>query len=231
MDPTDSPGVELTHSVPMDLGELAARARGLVRPGRRVVLGIAGMPGAGKSTLAGALVDALNSQPRPRGRQETAPWVALLPMDGFHLPQARLVELGLRDRMGAPETFDATAYAQTLARITRDERPVTAPAFDRTVEEPTPAGIHVGAHQSLVVTEGNYLLLPDPPWPRARAQLAQVWYVWLDEATRLRRLVDRHVEFGKSRAAAEAWVQRSDEANARLVGHHAGRADLVVAMP
>lgn len=208
-----------------DLDVLVERARGLVRPGRRVVLGIAGMPGAGKSTFAAALVEALNAG---SAADDTHSWVAQLPMDGFHFPQVRLIAMGLRERMGAPETFDATAYAQTLERITRDDQPVTAPYFDRTVEEPRADGIRVSAHHRLVVTEGNYLLLPGDPWPRARAQLAEVWYVRLDEATRVRRLVARHVEFGKALDAATAWVMRSDEANARLVGRHAASADLVV---
>ena len=183
------------------------------------------MPGAGKSTLAAALVEALNAGPAP---EAVDPWVARLPMDGFHFAQAQLVAMGLRDRMGAPETFDATAYAQTLERITRDDQAVTAPAFDRTVEEPTADGVRIEAHHRLVVTEGNYLLLPGQPWARARARMAEVWYVHLDDATRVRRLVARHVEFGKTPDAAAAWVMRSDEANARLVGQHAATADLVV---
>ncbi len=216
----------------LDLEGLTERARGLVRPGERVVLGIAGMPGAGKSTLAAALVAALNAGPSPAGVTPASPgpgaWAALLPMDGFHFPQARLVQMGLRDRMGAPETFDVTAYLETIARVTRDEQPLLAPSFDRTVEEPSAGGIRIERHHRLVVTEGNYLLLPNEPWACVRALLAQVWYVQLDEPTRVRRLVARHVEFGKTPDAAAAWVARSDEANARLVGLHAGRADLVI---
>jgi len=219
-----------------------------VLPERRVVLGIAGMPGAGKSTLAAALVGALNSAVPPDaaaalvGALDSDPladaaaapmpapaeWAALLPMDGFHYPPARLLQLGLRDRMGAPETFDVTAYALTIQRLTRDDQPLAAPSFDRTIEEPIPGGVRIERHHRLVITEGNYLLLPDEPWARVRAQLAQVWYVHLDEPTRVQRLVARHVRFGKTPAAAAAWVARSDEANARLVGRHAGRADLVI---
>ncbi len=215
----------------MDLTALAQRAAGLVRPGRRVVLGLAGMPGAGKSTMAAKLVEHLNASlpPAPPGEAASGPdWVALLPLDGFHLPQSRLVELGLRDRMGAPETFDAAAYVRVIGQVTGGRDPVSAPAFDRTVEEPQPGGIRIELRHRLVVTEGNYLLLPDGPWPAARRRMAEVWYLRLDEPVRLQRLVTRHVQFGKSPTAAAAWVAGVDQPNSRLVERYAGAADLVV---
>ena len=66
----------------------------------------------------------------------------------------------------------------------------------------------------LVVTEGNYLLLPDPPWSTARAELTEIWLVETDDALRLRRLVARHVGSARRRRPRAAWVARSDEANA-----------------
>lgn len=204
----------------MDLDALVARAVRLAGLGPRVVLGIAGMPGAGKSTVANALVERLNADGGER--------VVLLPMDGFHYPQARVVAMGLRDRMGAPQTFDAAAYAEMIERVTRDDSPVLGPGFDRTVEEPVADAVRVEPRHRLVVTEGNYLLLPGRDWVRARRRMAQVWYVRLDEASRVRRLVDRHVRFGKTLEEATAWVERSDQANARLVGRHWASADLVV---
>jgi pantothenate kinase len=80
----------------------------------------------------------------------------------------------------------------------------------------------------LVVTEGNYLLLGDADWARARAQLDEVWFCELDEAERLRRLVARHEEFGKDHDTAVAWVLGTDQRNADLVAATRGRADLVV---
>ncbi|WP_328886337.1 nucleoside/nucleotide kinase family protein [Streptomyces sp. NBC_00316] len=201
-----------------DVGELSARARRLARPGHRRILGIAGPPGAGKSTLAAQVVDAL------------AGLAVLVPMDGFHLAQAELDRLGRAGRKGAPDTFDAAGYAALLRRLRApgEPGPVYAPVFDRTLEEPIAGAVPVPPHIPLVVTEGNYLLHDDGPWEPVRELLDEVWFLDLDPAVRVRRLVDRHVRFGKPRPYAERWVAGSDEANARLVDRGRDRADLLV---
>jgi pantothenate kinase len=201
--------------------ELAAAAVALVGDRRRVVLGIAGAPGAGKSTLAEALVEAVASR-------EGDGWVAHVPMDGFHLADAQLDRLGLRSRKGAPDTFDADGYAALLRRLV--EQPDTwvyAPGFERTLEQPVAAAVVVPPTARLVVTEGNYLLLPEERWERARARLAEVWFVSGDDELRRSRLVERHVRFGKAPAEAEAWVTGNDDVNAALV-LATGDADRVV---
>ena len=206
----------------LGIDALVAAVVDLVGDRRRAVLGIAGAPGAGKSTLAEALVEGV-------ARAKGADWVAHVPMDGFHLADVQLDRLGSRDRKGGPDTFDAEGYAALLRRLVDDpESWVYAPGFERTLEQPLAAAMVVPPAARLVVTEGNYLLLPEPRWQRARAALAEVWFVTGDDDLRRSRLVERHGVFGKEPDAAVAWVEQTDEANAALVAAVADRADRLV---
>lgn len=208
--------------MPLTFQDLLARARRLPRGGRRAILGIAGSPGAGKSTLAEHLVRELNGT--------GAPWVAHVPMDGFHLADAELDRLGRRDRKGAPDTFDAAGYAALLDRLRAQEDGdvVYAPGFERVLEQPLAGAVPVPPAARLVVTEGNYLLLESGAWARVRALIDEVWFCGLEESERVRRLVARHERFGKSPADADAWARGPDQRNADLVAATRHRADLVV---
>ncbi|MFE2644724.1 nucleoside/nucleotide kinase family protein [Streptomyces nigra] len=202
--------------------ELLDRARSLADGGGRAVLGIAGSPGAGKTTLAETLVRELNGTGDP--------WVAHVPMDGFHLADAELERLGRRDRKGAPDTFDAAGYAALLRRLREEpgDDIVYAPGFERELEQPIAGTVPVEPAARLVVTEGNYLLLDTGAWARVRAELDEVWFCELDEEERLQRLIARHERFGKTHEEAVAWVMRSDQRNAELVAATRDRADLTV---
>ncbi|MFF7240632.1 nucleoside/nucleotide kinase family protein [Streptomyces collinus] len=211
--------------MPLTFDDLLLRARALTEDGRRAILGIAGGPGAGKTTLAERLVDALNG--------DGPPWAAHVPMDGFHLADAELDRLGRRDRKGAPDTFDAAGYAALLRRLREENgegagEVVYAPGFERELEQPLAGAIPVPPSARLVVTEGNYLLLERGSWTRVRACLDEVWFCEVDEEERVRRLVARHERFGKDHAAATAWVLGTDQRNADLIATTRDRADLVV---
>jgi pantothenate kinase len=200
----------------VDAAALVARARSRAELGERRILGIAGPPGGGKSTVAREVVAELGELAR------------LVPMDGFHLAQAELVRLGRRDRMGAPDTFDAAGYAALLARLRGDEPVVYAPEFRREIEEPIAGAIAVPRHVPLIVTEGNYLLLDDERWRAVKPLLDETWYVETDDQLRVERLIQRHIEFGKTPEYARAWVMRSDERNAELVATTASSADHLI---
>lgn len=185
----------------------------------RRLIGIAGAPGAGKSTHAAA--------ERARLVAEGIP-AAVLPMDGFHLPQAELVRLGRRGRMGAPDTFDVEGFVATLQALRDPGAAVRAPAFDREIEEPVPDAIEIGPDVRIVLVEGNYLLHDRDGWERVRPLLDEVLFLAPDDAVRRERLIARHVAYGKTPEDAEAWVARSDDPNAALVAATAGRADRIL---
>jgi pantothenate kinase len=202
-----------------DLADLTRRAGHLGGSGR-AILGIVGAPGAGKSSLARTITKRL----RAAGVE-----AAHVPMDGFHLADAVLVERGLLKRKGSVETFDAHGYLALLRRLRVElDHDVLAPDFERTIEQPVAAAITVPPATTIVVTEGNYLLDESSAWPQVRAELDEVWFVDLDEDRRRARLVERHVTFGKERSAAQAWVDEVDEPNARRVIARREHADLVV---
>ncbi|WP_193105706.1 nucleoside/nucleotide kinase family protein [Brachybacterium sp. FME24] len=204
--------------------EAAARALTLVdaarRTGSRRMLGIAGAPGAGKSTLTELLVAAL-----PAGS------CVVVPMDGFHLADVALERLGRLERKGAPDTFDAAGYAALLQRI-RTAMPqdpsVWAPMFERELEQPIAGAIEVSSEVPLVITEGNYLLSEDGAFAQVPAMLDARWFVEVPEHLRHERLIARHERFGKPPDAAREWALGPDEANARLVGATRSRAEEII---
>ena len=184
---------------------------------KRVMLGLAGSPGSGKSTLAQALQQAFDDVS------------IVVPMDGFHLANTELKRLGLANRKGSPPSFDAAGYVALLARIRRQQpgETIYAPEFRREIEEPIAGAIAIEASRRLVITEGNYLLVDGGHWAEVTGLLDETWYVDLDPAVRIERLVQRHVHFGRTREAAEDWVRSNDELNAQLIEATRTRASLV----
>jgi pantothenate kinase len=217
----NTPGPDTPGPGTPDLPALVARASALADsagagPGR-ALLGIAGAPGAGKSTLAAALADALGDR------------AVVVGMDGFHLAGAELRRLGRADRKGAPDTFDGHGFVVLLERLARrGAATVHAPVFDRVLDEALAGAIAVPPEVPLVIVDGSYLLLEADPWSRVRPLLTEAWFVRLPRGERERRLIARHEHFGAPAARARAHALGSDAANAELVAPTASRADLVV---
>jgi pantothenate kinase len=213
------PAMDRNHIRTSSIASLAEHARHLVETGRRRVLGIVGPPGAGKSTIASAMCDAL------------APDAAVVPLDGFHLDNSVLDDLGLRDRKGAPETFDVAGFVALLRRLrSADEELVYAPLFRREIDTAVAGAAPLRREIPLIVVEGNYLLHDAGRWQEVRGLLDEVWYLKIAEDTRKGRLVRRHESFGRSTDEATRWVERVDDLNAQLVASTCQRADVIVAV-
>jgi pantothenate kinase len=208
--------------VPLSLADAVGQVAVLRLARRRVVVGLAGEPGSGKSTTATALAEALVA---------AGVTAVVVPMDGFHLAGATLARLGRLDRKGAVDTFDAAGWLALLRRVRRAEpgETVWAPDYVRGLEEAVAGSIEVAPDVEVVVAEGNYLLVDDEPWRSARAELDLAWWVEVPRAERLRRLVARHVRHGMAEEAALAWATGPDERSAALVRATRGRADAVLA--
>lgn len=201
----------------LTVAELAGYVADRAAATDRFVLGVTGPPGSGKSTIAAAVADSVGA--------------VVVPMDGFHLANDVLDDRGLRGEKGSPRTFAADRFVELVDALGDHRRTVRAPAFDRATDEPVADAVVVPRGARMVIVEGNYLLLDDPPWDRLAGRFDAVAYVQLDDDVRRARLIARHVHYGRSAADAADFVERSDEANTRLIEPGRVRADIVVRGP
>jgi pantothenate kinase len=201
---------------------LAQRAGAVAElAGRRVLIGVAGGPGAGKSTIAAQVVDALNA---------TAPGsAALVPMDGFHMRHKKLEALGTVKDKGAPHTFEGAAFAAYLGRLKSATGPVSGPSYSRQIEDVVDDAFTVGAEAKILIVEGNYLLLANPPWDAIKPLLDLAVFVHVDREKVRARLMKRHAEAGLfTEERNREHIARVDLPNYDLIELSAPRSDLVI---
>jgi pantothenate kinase len=185
---------------------------------KRTIIGIIGKPGGGKSTLSKYLL---------KGMDPTL--VSVVPMDGFHLSNKVLKELGRSDRKGAQDTFDVKGFTTLIERIKLDSAdPIYYPIFDRSIEESIAAQGVVYPSTRVIIVEGNYLMHDKDGWQEISPLLDQSWYAFLDEDIRISRLISRHIAFGKDPESAKAWAKGSDQVNAELIETGVGRCDFLI---
>ena len=187
----------------------------------RVIIGIAGPPAAGKSTLAEAVVRKLNADAATGG-----PTAALLPMDGYHLDNRILQAHGTLARKGAPHTFDSVGFCQAVQNLADQASDSFHPRFDRDLDLAIANAICIEAETPIVVVEGNYLLLKDDPWQSLRHVFATSVFIRPPMEVLTERLHQRWIDHGLDPQAALARATQNDLPNAQLVIEQSGPADL-----
>ena len=197
------------------LADILERIPSPERRDHRFVVGIAGPPAGGKSTLAEQLDDHLGER------------AARLGLDAFQFDNSILFERGHRPRKGAPFTFDVAAYSLFLQQLRSDPMlELSVPVFDRSMELARSCAAVVTADQDIIVTEGNYLLIDAEPWSRLRGLLDLT--VWVEApATELEaRILQRWDEHGLTPAEARERWEHNDRPNAEFVVENSRPADV-----
>ncbi len=187
---------------------------------RRLVVAIAGPPGAGKSTVSAALCAAIN---------ERDPGAAVVvPMDGFHLDNAILDARDMRKRKGSPPTFDCAGFEVMLKRLRQGGEDIVIPLFDRKLDLARAGADIVKADQRILLVEGNYLLLDQAPWNRLESLFDMTVFLQVDRLELENRLVQRWLGFGYNVGSAQARALSNDMPNADLVLEHSRPADFIL---
>jgi type I pantothenate kinase len=117
------------------------------------VIGVAGSVAVGKSTTARVLKALLSRWPN-------TPKVELVTTDGFLLPNAELQRLGLMERKGFPESYDASAIVRFLSAVKAGERHVKAPTYSHLSYDVLPGESVTVDRPDILIFEGLNVLQP-----------------------------------------------------------------------
>ncbi len=188
---------------------------------RRILIGIIGGPGAGKSTLAAEVIGILND--RIDGS------AARVPMDGFHMVQSKLEAEELTAFKGAPHTFEAEGFVQLLKQLKPAHMPISVPGYSRKIEDVVPNAFTIAGNVPILIIEGNYLLLDASPWNEIPDLLDLSFFLHLSADVTRARLLRRHAEHGRF---TPEWIERHvtdvDMVNYSVVDSSSSRADIII---
>jgi pantothenate kinase len=201
-------------------GQLVERLCSFGSERSRTIIGLGGVPGAGKSTLASALANAVNAR-------LNGPAVRIVGQDGYHLPDRALAATDRLHGKGNRDTFDVYQLVEDLRRIRRGEN-VACPRYDRLHHAPRPRAVHIGAGCAIVMVEGSFVLSNLVPWDRLQSLYDETWYLECSELEAKRRIARRHVRAGRSSGDIEERWKRRDGPNGMLVRRTLSAPSLII---
>jgi pantothenate kinase len=196
-------------------GEIVTRAG----DAKRFMIAIAGPPGAGKSTMADSLADALKT----RGQS-----AEVLPMDGFHMDNGILIEKGLLARKGVPESFDVRGFMDIIRAVSTADQEVLVPVFDRSREIAIASARVVSPDHRFIIAEGNYLLFNQGKWAELEGMFDYSVMLAPPIEVLEERLWARWRGYKLTEEAASAKVYDNDLPNGRLILGNRRHADVTL---
>ncbi|GAV73435.1 PRK domain-containing protein/F-box-like domain-containing protein [Cephalotus follicularis] len=202
----------------------------------KYIVGLAGPPGAGKSTLAAEVVRRVNKLWPEKAcsldsQVEPADVAIVLPMDGFHLYRSQLDAMEdpeeAHARRGAPWTFSPSLLLNCLKNL-RKQGSVYAPSFDHGIGDPIEDDIFVSLQHKVVIVEGNYIFLEEGIWKDVSCMFDEKWFIWVDLDIAMQRVLKRHISTGKAPDVAKWRIEYNDRPNAELIINSKKNADLLI---
>lgn len=198
---------------------------------QRLLIGLAGSPGSGKSTISYNVTERIN---KFFGEDVSI----VLNQDGYHYTREELSkfpepELAFK-RRGAPFTFNPKGFLELIHKIKKPISPETkdilAPSFNHKAKDPEPNSKIITPAHRIVIIEGNYVLLKDEYWREISAIVDEKWKIKVEPLQARRRIVKRHLEAGISATEDEA-IERcnnNDLVNAVYIRENSVIPDLVI---
>lgn len=199
----------------MNIKDLVQQIQNIAEGKHRTLIGIAGPPASGKSTLAKQISQQIDHS-------------ILVPMDGFHLDNSVLDKMGTLDRKGAPFTFDADGFISMVKEIKTGSCCVNVPEFDRELDRVVYKGLRVNETHNVIIVEGNYLFLDEAPWQQMHPLFDFSVLLSPDLTITKTRLIQRWLEHGYSLQDAKVKAQQNDLPNAELILSKSLQANLVL---